>query len=328
MRRRPIRILDGYFDVFALESVRLGFPPRWNVDPKTGIEAPLEFGFGLDYRDAARVGDIKYLWEINRHLELVTLAQAWHLTASCATPRARGRLIDSWLTDCPVPARRQLVRQPRACHPARQLGLRLAAAGCRGARSLFQGEQGSAFRRRWLESIYRHCHFIARHFSRHSSANNHLIGEATGLFIVRAHLAALAREPALAGARPARTSRARRCCRPSMTAPTGSRRSGITIPWPTCCSSAGFLPGPTAATSTLSTGECWQSMLDFLASIMDVKGGVPAIGDADQGVLVRLVPNDASTQAANPSPAAGSSPMSIARCSPPARCCSTARTFA
>ena len=58
----------------------VGTPPRWNRDPKTGIEAPLEFGKLLDYRDADVVGDIKYLWEPNRHLHLVTLAQAWVLT--------------------------------------------------------------------------------------------------------------------------------------------------------------------------------------------------------------------------------------------------------
>jgi len=28
--------------------VDLGTPPRWNRDPKTGIEAPLEFGKTLD----------------------------------------------------------------------------------------------------------------------------------------------------------------------------------------------------------------------------------------------------------------------------------------
>ena len=50
------RILDGRFDVFALRDAPLGFPPRWNVDPKTGIEAPLDFGLAIDYRDPARVG--------------------------------------------------------------------------------------------------------------------------------------------------------------------------------------------------------------------------------------------------------------------------------
>ena len=73
-------ILSGRFAVFALESAELGFPPDWNRDPRTGIVAPLRFGKRIDYRDEQVVGDIKYLWQPNRHLELVTLAQAFHLT--------------------------------------------------------------------------------------------------------------------------------------------------------------------------------------------------------------------------------------------------------
>ena len=46
------RIAEGWLDVFALRDVDLGSPPRWNRDPKTGIEAPLAFGKLLDYRDA------------------------------------------------------------------------------------------------------------------------------------------------------------------------------------------------------------------------------------------------------------------------------------
>ncbi len=37
-----------------------------------------------------------------------------------------------------------------------------------------------------------------------------------------------------------------------------------------------------------------QSMLEFLASIMDVGGHVPQIGDADDGLLVRLDPRATS----------------------------------
>src|SRR5712691_7050201 len=70
------RIASGKFDVFVLQGVDLGAPPRWNRDPKTGIEAPLSFGKLLDYRNPMLVGDIKYLWEPNRHMHLVTLAQA------------------------------------------------------------------------------------------------------------------------------------------------------------------------------------------------------------------------------------------------------------
>ncbi|HEX5613216.1 MAG TPA: hypothetical protein VFX67_11215, partial [Burkholderiales bacterium] len=46
------RIAAGRLDVFALKDVFVGAPPRWNRDPKTGIEAPLRFGKLLDYRDS------------------------------------------------------------------------------------------------------------------------------------------------------------------------------------------------------------------------------------------------------------------------------------
>ena len=74
------RIAAGRFDVFALQDAALGSPPRWNCDPKTGVEAPLSFGKLLDYRNPRQVGDIKYLWELNRHLHIVTLAQAYALS--------------------------------------------------------------------------------------------------------------------------------------------------------------------------------------------------------------------------------------------------------
>jgi hypothetical protein len=78
------RIAHGFLDIFALRGVQLGAPPRWNRDPKSGIEAPLAFGKLLDYRNPDVVGDIKYLWEPNRHLHLVTLAQAYALTGKRA----------------------------------------------------------------------------------------------------------------------------------------------------------------------------------------------------------------------------------------------------
>jgi hypothetical protein len=49
-----------------------------------------------------------------------------------------------------------------------------------------------------------------------------------------------------------------------------------------------------ARANGLDLGEAYwlrlQGMLDFIASIMDVGGNVPAIGDADEGVLVRFSP--------------------------------------
>ena len=284
------RILDGRFDVFALENARLGFPPRWNVDPKTGIEAPLEFGFGLDYRDAARVGDIKYLWEVNRHLELVTLAQAWHLTADERYARGARILVDSWLKDCPYP------RGANWCtsleHAIRLVNWAFAwqLLGADDAQIL-QGEEGRDFRHRWLESIYRHCHFVAHHFSRHSSANNHLLGELTGLFI--GSLAWPLWPESRHWQSQSRAEIAREALLQNFE--DGVNREQA-IWYHHSVADMLLIAGLFARANGCDfDAQYWgtlESMLDFLASIMDVEGGVPAIGDADQGVLVRLMPTD------------------------------------
>src|SRR5258706_3200134 len=95
------RYAAGYFDLFALRGVNLGMRPHWNRDPKTGIEAPLVFGMLFDYRDPAQAGDIKYLWEPNRHQHLVTLAQAYALTGNRRPFDALCRHLTSWLVACP-----------------------------------------------------------------------------------------------------------------------------------------------------------------------------------------------------------------------------------
>ena len=94
------RIAAGRFDVFALQDAALGSPPRWNCDPKTGVEAPLSFGKLLDYRNPRRVGDIKYLWELNRHLHIVTLAQAYALSGDARYFGVIRRHLESWFDEC------------------------------------------------------------------------------------------------------------------------------------------------------------------------------------------------------------------------------------
>ena len=296
--RAADRILDGRFDVFALQDAPLGFPPRWNVDPKTGIEAPLEFGLAIDYRNPARVGDIKYLWEINRHLELVTLAQAWHLTSDAHYARGARTLVDSWLTQCPYP---QGVNWCASLEHAIRLANWAFAwqlLGGDGAR-IFAGERGRGFRSRWLQGIYQHCHFIARHFSRHSSANNHLLGEAAGLLIASLTWPLWRESPRWRDQ--ARAELAREALLQTFEDGVNKEQA---VWYHHAVADMLLIAGLFARANGCAFGaEYWgalESMLDFLASIMDVSGGVPAIGDADEGVLVRLAPAGAPDPAARP----------------------------
>ena len=283
------RILDGCFDVFSLHGARLGFPPRWNVDPRTGIEAPLVFGKELNYRDPALVGDVKYLWEPNRHQELVTLAQAWHLTGEERYALGCRTLLDSWFQQCPYP------RGINWCvsleHAVRLVNWAFAWFLLGAEESpLFTGEAGRAFRARWLESIYQHCHFIPRHWSRHSSANNHLLGEATGLF-VGALTWPLWRESAR-WARQARGELEREAL--AQTFADGVNKEQA-IWYHHAVADMMLVAGLVARANDQDFGQKYwarlEAMLEFIASVMDVGGNVPMIGDADEGLLVRLVPD-------------------------------------
>jgi hypothetical protein len=172
-------ILQGHYRWFG-RRYALSFPPPWNRCPETGREAPLTWGTALDYRHTALVGNIKALWEPSRHAELLTLAQAYALSGDGRLARACGRLVQSWVEQCPY---RLGVHWASALEVAIRL-LHWAAAWqlLGGARAtLFMGSAGRRLRSLWLASVWQHQQFLAAHLSRHSSANNHLLGEYLGL---------------------------------------------------------------------------------------------------------------------------------------------------
>ena len=176
------RILAGQWDVFALRGTTLGFPPDWNVDPLTKKRSPMSFGKTIDYRDERVVGNSKYLWEPARHLEMTILAQAWKFSADRKYLDGCGQLLRSWLDAASYPMGPHWTSSLELA--IRLLNWSISWHLIGGAQSaLFEGVDGQALRQRWLESVYRHAHFIEGHLSFHSSANNHILGEYMGLFM-------------------------------------------------------------------------------------------------------------------------------------------------
>ena len=272
------RIAGGRLDVFSLCELDLGTPPRWNRDPKTGIEGPLHFGKLLDYRDPDLVGDIKYLWEPNRHLHLVTLAQAYALCGRRAYRDALIEQLDSWFIACPY------ARGPN-WSSALEAAIRLVNWAV--AWQLAQPLADREFESRWLRSVYEHAHVVRHWFSAHSSANNHLIGEATGVFI-----AALTwpHWPEMrAWGKSAKQIIEREAL--AQNAPDGVNREQavwyqqFVLDMLVLSLLAGKANGEWFSADYESRLE---AMMDFIASIMDAGGNVPMFGDADDGYLVRL----------------------------------------
>lgn len=182
---RANEVLAGHWRILGRGAIPLGFPPRWNRNPDNGALLPMSYGRTMSFLDPAESGDIKYLWEPNRHLELVCLAQAWQITNDARYLDAIGTALDSWFVQCPYPL------GPNWSSPL-EAGIRLVNWATvwqliGGLQSpLFAHPVGKVLRTDWLNSIWRHAEFIRSDLSRRASANNHLIGELAGLYVAGA----------------------------------------------------------------------------------------------------------------------------------------------
>lgn len=280
------QVLAGRWDVFTSKGLELGFPPQWNRDPTTGIVAPLTLGKAINYRDKRIVGNIKTIWEPSRHLELVSLAQAWRLSGERRYLDGFATLLRSWLEQCPYPLGIQWCS-------SLELAIRLLNwAVCwelfGGEDSpLFEGEAGDRLRRDWLASVYRHCHFITGHWSLHSSANNHLLGELMGLWIASLTWPCW---PESARWR----DEARRGFEREALLQNGA--DGVNreqaVYYHHEVADMMLISGLFArAHGSDLSAACWQrleAMMEFIDALMDRAGRVPMIGDADDAVMLRL----------------------------------------
>lgn len=276
---RAEAVLAGRFDVFALRSAVLGFPPNWNQDSKTGTVAPIVFGKTLNYRDEKIVGDIKYLWEPNRHAELVTLAQAWHLTGETRYVEGCRTLLDSWFESCRYPLGPNWTSSLE--HAVRLVNWAVAW------HLLGQDHIDGGLRQRWVESIYRHCHFIAGHLSRHSSANNHLLGELMGLFVASTVWPLWPESDRWR--EQANTEFFAEALRQN--SEDGVNREQA-IWYQHEVADMMLLVGLFGRRNGIEFPEAYwhrlERMLDFIAAVMDAGGNVPMIGDSDDARLVRF----------------------------------------
>ena len=278
LRAAADALLAGRWDVFAQRGVPLGFPPQWNRDPKTGKVAPMHAGAAIDYRNASLVGDIKYLWEPSRHLELVTLAQAWHATRERRYADGARTLLLSWLEQCPYP-------QGVHWSSALELGVRLL--NWAAAWQLLGDAIDTVWREHWLRAIYQHCHFIRHHLSRHSSANNHLMGEYMGLFVASLQWPCW---PESAGWR-ALAQRGLETEGLAQNHADGVNKEQATyyhhevMDMMLLCHLAARANGLQFSSAWLQRLEC---MAEFVAALMDSAGNVPMFGDADDARMLRL----------------------------------------
>ena len=163
------------FGYFGYPAIDLPQPTDWNYDPLADVSWPDRPASRINHRTV--VGDVKWIWELNRLQHLPWLAQAWLITGEDTFSDAAFGQLDSWLAQ--NPPGRGIAWRGAFEAGLRAISVTVAIQGLRDSPALgidryrrVVGLLAESARRCWADR------------SRFSSANNHLVGELAGLATV------------------------------------------------------------------------------------------------------------------------------------------------
>jgi len=181
-------IIANKLSYFDLQEHHLESPINWHKDHSAGIYSNLGHILSVNYRDFKNNGDCKLVWEPNRHHQMVVLARAYKVTGELKYAQAAVQQITHWLDQNPY-GKGMNWRSPL------ELSIRLISwvwtIDLIKDSGLFAGD----FKARLLESVFLHCRDVSGKFSQGTSANNHLVGEAAGVYIAARYFTMLKDAP-------------------------------------------------------------------------------------------------------------------------------------
>jgi hypothetical protein len=150
----------------------------WNADPVTGAAWPRVYHAQVPIHHGDRgYGDVKYVWELNRQQFLIDLGKSYFLDGVSEHAAEARRLVAHWRQHNPYGVG---VNWSCALEPAfRALSWLWAYHFSVDDPALTVSEHDA-----WLKGFYEHGAFLSRHLEYYSSPYNHLIGEATVLYLL------------------------------------------------------------------------------------------------------------------------------------------------
>lgn len=187
-------LYKGNWKAFGWMDISVADPPEWYKDYMAGVDATSnKWGNQLDHRELPDGADIKLIWELSRWYSLVRMAQGAWLLKDVRLAEVTLRWLQSW-------ERSNVPFKGWNWTSALESGIRLIQLAW--IDSLFEKlvwkelDQRKTFNDSWKELKKKllgpHVYYTWSYRSFGSSANNHLLGELSGLII------ALTRWPALA----------------------------------------------------------------------------------------------------------------------------------
>lgn len=170
-------ICDGKLNVLGLGKIDFGRDINWHSGILTQNSWPMDYAPEINFRQRDDIGDIRFIWEINRHLHFVILSKAYFLSGDEKYLDCLIYQFNHWIKKNPL-----LIGVNWS--NTMELAIRVNSwIWCYGFIDKFNNDKAEKLKRNLLKGINQHCLFIEKNFSFFSSANNHLIVEATVLCI-------------------------------------------------------------------------------------------------------------------------------------------------
>ncbi len=159
------------FPIFATE-LDTGPAIDWRKDYLTQRTSGLQYFRFVPYLDAARVGDHKVIWELNRHQHLIVLARAFDATNNAAYLNEITAQLSSWRAQNPF---------LRGINWASALEVAFRAFSWLAVLALLGDRLPGVDRDALHADLYRHGRYLEHNLSVYFSPNTHLLGESLAL---------------------------------------------------------------------------------------------------------------------------------------------------
>ena len=173
---RADAILGGSIDLLGT-TVSTKKPIDWYADPRSAYRWNQDFYAEIPIYELPDGVDVKYVWELNRHQYCVDLARAWRLTGRDEYVIRLCEILVDWIDKNPLYSGVNWTS-----------GLEVGVRSISWIWSLAMSMDWSGWRESDLDHIVRslvdHATYLDSHLSHYASPYNHLIGEATALYIL------------------------------------------------------------------------------------------------------------------------------------------------
>ncbi len=171
------RLTAGQWSLFGWNEVQVSSPPNWHRDYAKGVDIPISQG--LNHRDLSGGADVRTIWEINRWAEMVRLAMHAYVNDEAQAVTTAQTWLADWTAKNPL-------GEGINWTSALEGGLRLINFcwfDALVAKSKINPQQQAIQRELANAMVPAHVWWVKRYVSFGSSANNHRLGELTGLLL-------------------------------------------------------------------------------------------------------------------------------------------------